>query len=159
MGHSAGKGMGWGRLGPVWKGPVLDQVSTVPRLTQPSDCRRIHSNEAGLRSSQEVSLQVRVNDVARAESKGECWSLNTAPGPMGQGPEESPHSSFHEVWSAKLSNQTVRPWQLEGVNQSSSCHYTSSLFTATYYWFSSANTTPPTDLISHFPHPYHITAS
>lgn len=50
---------------------------------QPSDCRHVRSNETGLRSSQEVSPQVRVNNVAQGGTKDKCQSLNTAPEPIG----------------------------------------------------------------------------
>lgn len=76
---------------------------------QRSDCRHIHSNEAGLRSSQEVSPQVRVNNVAQAGTKGKCWGLNTAPEPMGRGPDKASRSPIRASPISKVSQrQRVR---------------------------------------------------
>lgn len=45
---------------------------------QPNGSGHTHSNEASLRSSQEVRPQVRVSNVAHVGSKGKCGSSNTA---------------------------------------------------------------------------------
>lgn len=64
---------------------------------QPNGSRHIHSNEAGLRSSQEVRPQVRVNSVAHVGSKGKRGSLNTAPELLLEAPVR-----LHAVQSARL---------------------------------------------------------
>ena len=106
----AGQAGQWSR----WQGPCLTAPKRGEQGTstgshqgqmQPSDCRHIHSNEAGLRSSQEVSPQVRINNVAQAGTKGKCRSLNTAPEPTGRGPDEAPHSPFHGSPVSKISRQ------------------------------------------------------
>lgn len=91
--EQGGQGRGVAGKDPIpgqvcWQSPCSDTVQWL---------QTHHSREAGLRSSQEVSLQVRVNDVAQTGSKGECQSLNTAHGPTGRGPDWAPCSSFHVV--------------------------------------------------------------
>lgn len=73
--------------------------------TQPSDCRRIHSNEAGLRSSQGINLCVRVNSVTQAGTKCKCQSLNAAPELTGRVLDEDPHSPFHVSVTSRVSQQ------------------------------------------------------
>lgn len=66
---------------------------------QPNGSRHIHSNEAGLRSSQGVRPQVRVNNVAHVGSKGKCGSLNTDPELLLEAPVR-----LHAVQSATLAS-------------------------------------------------------
>lgn len=66
---------------------------------QPDGSRHIHSDEAGLRSSQEVRPQVRVNNVTHVGSKGKCESFNTAPELLLKAPVR-----LHAVQSASLAS-------------------------------------------------------
>lgn len=66
---------------------------------QPDGSRHIHSDEAGLRSSQEVRPQVRVNNVTHLVSKDKCGSFNTAPELLLKAPVR-----LHAVQSAGLAS-------------------------------------------------------
>jgi len=92
--------------------------------TQPSDCRHIHSNEVGLRSSQEVNPQVRVNSVAQGGTKCKVSELKTqllsrwVEAPMGLLAALST-----AVRSARLSHDTVSglilwPWSSQAPRSS-----------------------------------------
>lgn len=89
--------LNWGEQG--------TSISSHQSQTQPSDCRHIHSNEAGLRSSQGISLCVRVNSVTQAGTKCKCQSLDAAPELMGRGLDEDPHSPFHVSATSRVSQQ------------------------------------------------------
>lgn len=72
---------------------------------QPNGSRHIPSNEAGLRSSQEVRPQVRVNKVAHVGSKGKCGSLNTAPELLLEAPVRLPAAQSARLASGATSQE------------------------------------------------------